>query len=91
MISSEVEVKSKGSVLSTVTYEEPETLQEAFDVDGEEKIFSLYLQKRKADFLNNERRKHTSTGVPREVLDKLREMSREDILKFAKEQGLLDE
>lgn len=90
MQTSTVQVKSKGKVLKELEYSEPETLQEAFDVDGEEKIFSLYSQKRKADFLNNERRKLTSTGVPKEILEAMRSMPREELVKKLDEIGLMD-
>lgn len=74
-----VEIKSKGKVLKVEEYKAPTDLEEAFEVDGEEQVFKLYAQKRKSDFKTAELRKLTSRGVPRELLDKLRTMSREKL------------
>jgi len=84
----DVEIKSKGELLATVPYEYPENLGEAIEVDGEENVFKLYLQKRKSDFQNDERRQRTQTGVPKWMLAALRKMSREELEAKAKELGI---
>jgi hypothetical protein len=41
-------------------YDEPETLEEAVDMDGDSKVMSLYLTERKTTFQNKQRRKMLS-------------------------------
>ena len=50
-------------------YEYPETLAEAIQKDGEEKVFSLYKQQRKIRFMDDKRRE--VTGGPSNEMKKM--------------------
>ena len=58
-----IEIKSKGAVIEVAEYESPETLEEAFQVDGQEKVLKLYLMERKTRFMDSRRRILTGGGV----------------------------
>ena len=83
-----VEVKSKGQVLGTFDYEAPVDLSEAIDVDGEDKIFKLYAQQRKIAFLNAKRRELTGGGLPKALVQALKDADPEVLKKIAAEMGL---
>jgi len=67
----------KGDAQRTVwtgKYTYPETLEEAVEVDGEDKIMKVYLVKRYTNFLDVERRKAMTNAIPKVMLDKIRSL-----------------
>jgi len=82
MQTEQVEIKSKGSVVWSGDYAYPESLDEALEVDGEEKIFKLYLQQRKIRWTDAKRREVTGGGIPRELINMLKTASPEQVEKL---------
>jgi len=88
MDTAKVEVKSKGEVVGTFDYEFPVSLDEALDVDGDEKIYKLYAQQRKIAFLNAKRRELTGGGLPKALMAALKAADPEMLQKIAADMGL---
>lgn len=87
MKSEAVEVKSKKVAVegSPFDYEFPETLEEALEVDGDEKVYSLYIQQRKIRFMDAKRKEATGGGIPKTLLNliKAKNLSEEKLLQLA--------
>lgn len=83
-----VEIKSKGQVVGTVDYDYPETLDEAIEVDGEDKIYKLYAQQRKIRFIDSERRRLTGGGLPSQVTKALKNADPETLAAIAEKLGV---
>jgi len=74
MKTEELELKSKNVILegSPFDYTAPESMEEALEVDGEEKIFKLYMQQRKIRWMDSKRREVTGGGLPKQLADALK-------------------
>ena len=83
-----VEIKSKDVNLGNFEYSYPESLQEALQVDGEEKVFKLFTQIRKIRFIDEIRRQKTGGGLPKEVVKALKSADPETLRKIAATLGL---
>ena len=79
MESKPVEIKSKGQLLETADYTYPESLEEALEVDGEEKVFKLYMQQRIIRFRDARRNALTGGGIPKEYMDAIKAAGPEKI------------
>ena len=78
-----LEIKSKDKDPVVRQYEEPESLKEAIEVDGEQKVFSLFIQKRKTNWMDAERRIVFGGGIPAEIRDGLKNASPEMMAEIA--------
>lgn len=74
-----VEIKSKGQLLGAFEYVEPDSLAEGVQMDGEEKVFSLYKQKRKTNWMDAKRKELTGGGLPKKIIDALRNMPKDKL------------
>ena len=83
-----VEVKSKGQVVGTLDYEFPDTLEDALEVDGEEKVYKLYTMQRKIRAIDAKRRELTGGGLPRALVKALKSADPDVIRRIAEEMGL---
>jgi len=83
-----VEIKSKGSVLDTFEYDAPESLEEAIDVDTEEKVLKFYLMKRKSNFMDGKRRELTGGGLPKVITDALKSLDPDQLKRIAEQLGV---
>ena len=83
-----IEVSSKGQSLGTFDYEYPATLEEAIDVDKEEKVYKLYAAQRKIRWVDAKRRELTGGGVPKAVTDALKSADPDVLKKIAQELGI---
>jgi len=83
-----VEVKSKGQVLGSYEYEFPENLEEALDIEDDEKIYKLYAMKRKTNFLDAKRREITGGGLPTQIVKALKAANPEVLAAIAAELGI---
>jgi len=83
-----VEIKSKKEIVGTIEYEAPETLEEALQMDGEEKIFSLYAQQRKIRAMDNARREKTGGGLPTKITKALKGASKEQLMAILDQLGV---
>lgn len=73
MKSEQIEIKSKGEIVSTVTYEYPVDLKEALKTDGEEQVYKLYAQQRRIRFADQQRRLATGGGgLPKGLRDAIK-------------------
>ena len=71
-----VDVKCKfGKFEKTVImdYTEPENFEEAIEMDGEKKAFSIYLNKRKTNHMDKIRKKEV-TAMQETIMEKMKEM-----------------
>lgn len=67
-----VEISSKGQVVGSLEYEYPETLEDAIDMDGEEKVYKLFAAQRKIRAIDAKRRELTGGGLPKNILAALK-------------------
>ena len=80
-ITESVTINAKIGALSlpakTMDYERPKDFEEAIEMDGETKAFKTYLNERKTNFMDKERKqmiKDFSSALGKISPDKLREM-----------------
>jgi len=83
-----IQIKSKKEVLAEIEYEYPENLEEGFEVDGEEKCYKLYIQKRKINFMDNKRRELTGGGLPKQITAALKSADPDVIAAIAAQLGV---
>jgi len=83
-----VEIKSKKQSLGEFDYEYPETLEEALETDGEEKVYTLFAQQRKIRWMDAKRKELTGGGLPKDLVDKLKKAPKEVLEKFLAELDL---
>lgn len=88
MLTEKIEIKSKGEVLGEFDYEYPDGLEEALEVDGEEKVYKLYIQKRKINFMDAKRRELTGGGLPKQITAALKSADPEVIARIAEQLGV---
>jgi len=88
MLSEKVAIKSKGETLAEFDYDYPANLEEGFDVDGEEKCYKLYIQKRKINFMDNKRRELTGGGLPKAITAALKSADPNVIAAIATQLGV---
>ena len=73
----EAKVRSgKGGEMKVVwsgDYSYPENLEEAIEVDGEDKVMKVYLMERYTNFLDARRREATTNAIPKVLLDKVKD------------------
>jgi hypothetical protein len=75
MKSEEIVAKSKGTDVAKATIEIPETLAEASEMFGDEKVLSYFVQQYKIKELNRIRNEATQGyRIPKAIKDKLLEM-----------------
>uniref|UniRef100_A0A6M3IGU3 Uncharacterized protein n=1 Tax=viral metagenome TaxID=1070528 RepID=A0A6M3IGU3_9ZZZZ len=74
MLTESIEVKSKGQIIegSPFVYEYPADLEEAVTVDGDEKVYKLFIQQRKIRFMDSKRREITGGGLPKQIVEALK-------------------
>ena len=72
MANETVEISSKGQVVGSLDYEYPETLEDAIDMDGEEKVYKLFAAQRKIRAIDAKRRELTGGGLPKNILAALK-------------------
>jgi hypothetical protein len=84
-----LEVKSKGQVVGAFEYTAPENMKEAIEMDGKDRIFALYLTRRKADAMTKERTRLTGGGgVSREISKALKGLKPDKLAEVAKLLGV---
>jgi len=84
-----MEISSKGQVVGTLEYEYPETLKEARQMDGDDKVFSLYLAQRKIKARDAERAKLTGGGgLPKAITAALKSADPEVVAQIAAALGV---
>jgi len=88
MQTSHVEIKSKGEIIGEFDYEFPDSLEEGLEVDGEEKVYNLYIQKRKINFMDAKRRELTGGGLPKQITAALKSADPDVIAKIAAQLGV---
>ena len=88
MNTEQVQIKSKGEIIGEFDYEFPASLEEALEVDGEDKIYKLYVQKRKINFMDAKRRELTGGGLPKQITAALKSADPEVIAKIAEQLGV---
>jgi len=69
-------------------YEFPDTLEDALEIDGEEKVYKLYTMQRKIRAIDAKRRELTGGGLPRALVKALKSADPDVIRRIAEEMGL---
>ena len=83
-----VEISSKGQVVGSLEYEYPETLEDAIDMDGEEKVYKLFAAQRKIRAIDAKRRELTGGGLPKNILAALKEADPVKLAEVLKKLGI---
>jgi len=83
-----VEIKAKGQSLGEFEYEAPDTLEEAIEYDGEDKVYKLYCMQRKIRWADAKRRELTGGGLPKAVVDALKSADPDVLKRIAAELGV---
>jgi hypothetical protein len=83
-----IEIKSKGQTVGEFDYSYPETLSEALDLDGEEKVYKLYAMQRKIRAVDTQRRVLTGGGLPKSVVAALKNADPAVLARIAEELGV---
>lgn len=84
-----IEISSKGQVVGSMEYEYPETLEEAIEMDGEDKVFSLYSAQRKIKARDAERNKLTGGGgLPKAITTALKKANPDTVAQIAAALGI---
>lgn len=88
MLSESVEIKSKNQVVGSLEYEYPESFEEALEVDGEDKVFKLYMTQRKIRAIDAQRRALTGGGLPKALIAALKATDPAVLAKLAGDLGI---
>ena len=82
-------IKSKGQDVGTLEYVYPENLEEAIEMDGDEKVFQLYSAMRKIKERDAERNKLTGGGgLPKAITAALKSANPDVVAQIAAALGI---
>jgi len=83
-----IEIMSKGTLVGSLEYTAPETLEEAIEMDGDEKVFKLYVAQRKIKARDGERTKLTGGGLPKAITAALKSADADTVAQIAAALGV---
>jgi hypothetical protein len=84
-----IEIKSKGELVGSLEYVAPENLDEGIEMDGPDKVFSLYYAQRKIKARDAERNKLTGGGgLPKAITAALKSADPDTVAEIAAALGV---